>query len=65
MYNKRIENFDTAMTFYRQRKYGEAERILLKMLENNRRDKYALFQMGKIRLQFRDRIGAEEYFKNV
>ena len=63
MYNESIAKFDEAMKLYRARRYKEAEKILLEMLDTKRENKYALFQMGKIRLQFRDTKGAEAYFK--
>ena len=63
MYNNQIKEYDNAMKLLKQRKYREAEEIFLKMLEKNRRNKYVLFQMGKIKLQIRDRKGAEKYFK--
>ncbi len=63
MHSERISEFDIAVKLFKQRKYREAEKILLQILKNNRKDKYALFQMGKIKIRLRDNKGAEQYFK--
>jgi len=63
MYNDRVKKYDEAMQKLKQWKYKEAEIIFLEILDVNRKNKYVLFQMGKIRLKFRDKKGAEEYFK--
>lgn len=63
MYNDTVKKFDEAMEIFKQGKYKDAEMLFLKMLDVNRKNKYVLFQMGKIRLKFKDKKGAEEYFK--
>ena len=63
MYNDRISKFDIAVKLFKQKNLIESERILLQILENNRQDKYALFQMGKIKVALKDLKGAEQYFE--
>ena len=57
------DKFDIAMNLVRQGKSREAERIFLEILTTNRKNKYALFQMGKICLKKGDKKGAIAYFK--
>lgn len=64
MYSEKISKYDEAMRILKQGEHKKAEKIFLEILSEDRRNKYVLFQMGKIKLQYyRDSRGAEEYFK--